>query len=93
MYPPLGPVSVGDWLRYESSGDPEHHYVQVAALSRKLIYVDGFAGFDVGPNGRLAFSREHGALFEVGCYDAYAGRLRRLTEADRAALAAQGVRP
>lgn len=66
-------------------GDPDHHYVQVTRLTKKLIYVDGFTE-------PVAFSREHGALFDVGCYDAYAGRLRKLTEADRAELAARQAR-
>jgi hypothetical protein len=91
MYPEIGPVEVGEWVRYESSGDPDHHFVQVAAMTKKLIYVDGFTGFGVGPNGRVAFSREHGALFEVGCYDAYAGRLRKLTDADRAEMVERGI--
>jgi len=77
MYPPLPPVEVGEWLRYQESGCPPdvYEFVQVERLSAKLIHADG-----------LRFSREHGALFEVGVYDAYAGRVRKITDADKPAL-------
>lgn len=77
MYPPLGPVQVGDFLRLESSGDWETHIVKVERLTKKLIYIEGCAD---------GFSREHGAVFDVGCYDAYAARLRPLSAEDRAKL-------
>ena len=79
MYPELGPVEVGEWLRYESSGDPDHYFLRVSRLTKNLIWVDDF-----NDDGAAAFSREHGALFVVGMFDAYAGRVRKLADADRA---------
>lgn len=73
MYPPLGPVKAGDMLRFEASGDPDAYLVTVSRVTEKLIYVD-----DGWSDGKpAAFSREHGAMFMTGHYDAYAGRLRQ----------------
>lgn len=83
MYPPLPPVEVGEWVRFEESGWWEVDYIRIERITDKLIYADG---------GR--FSREHGAVFLVGIYDAYAGRIRKITEADHpriAKLYADGV--
>ncbi len=76
MYPPLPPVEVGEWLRYEKSGDWEVDYIRVERITAKLIYAEG-----------MAFSREHGALFDVGVYDAYAGRVRMITAEDHPRIA------
>ena len=76
MYPPLPPVEVGEWLRFDSSGDPDHDFVQVDRLTKKLIWC-----------GKEKFSREHGALLvEIGLYDAYAGRVRKLTPENKVEL-------
>lgn len=80
MYPPLGPVEIGEWLRFEASDDWRHHFVQVSRLTKKLIWID--EGWD--NDAPIAFSREHGAMFTPFMYDAYAGRLRKLTDEDRA---------
>ena len=76
LYPPLPPVEVGEWLRYESSYDPDHGFVQVERLTPQLLHACG---------GK--FSREHGAEYVgFGLYDAYVGRVRKLTAEDRAEL-------
>lgn len=59
MYPDLGPVEVGDVLRFESSGDWEVHYVTVSKLTKKLIVIDKVTDFEGRPS---KFSRKHGAL-------------------------------
>lgn len=77
MYPPLPPVEVGEWVRFEESGWPEVDYIRVDRMTAKLIYANG-----------MRFSREHGAYFDVGVYDAYAGRIRKITKEDHSAIAA-----
>lgn len=78
MYPDLPPVEVGETLRYFEPGDPDRtpYYVKVTRLTKKLIYVDGLTE-------GCAFSREHGAYFDVGCFNAYSGYVRKLTPDDK----------
>ena len=75
LYPQLPPVEVGEWLRLEQSDAWFPQFVQVERLTPKLIHAGG-----------MTFSREHGAAYDgFGIYDAYAGRVRKLTtDADRA---------
>lgn len=75
MYPDLGPVEVGETLSFTASDMWWSDYIEVERMTKKLIYAGG-----------MAFSRENGALFEVGGYDAYAGRVRKLTDDDRAEI-------
>ena len=85
LYPPLGPVEVGEWLVYENSYQ-DREFVQVERLTPKHLVLVG---------GDHQFSREHGAQWSPpAMYDAYLGRVRKPTSKEQAehVLARRGCR-